>query len=222
MVACLMLAEAGLPPSHDPVPCANLAIFEELIVAGYESVRGDGTVNRDRLARMLRLRKIFYCRFCRRAAVEGDLPEDMAWFIHYVNRWMTNFPISEEEVGTDFDEDDGKEDDEYRGIFEVSCDQQPDNRLSFGSHADQVCDIYRARVGPPLGPLLLIHGGYWRPEYDRGHLRPLAAYLASLGWVRMSRVLPFDLSPTTDMPSTLPSHNNLLAFHGHCTRHQLK
>ena len=42
------------------------------------------------------------------------------------------------------------------------------------------CDIYRARIGPPLGPLLLIHGGYWRPEYDRGHLRPLAVYLASL------------------------------------------
>ena len=187
MVACLMLAEAGLPPTNDPVPSANVARYEQQIVAGYESVRGAGSVDRDRLARMLRLKKIFYCRFCRRAAAEGDMPEDMAWFIHYVNRWMITFPISEEELGTESDE---CEDDEYRGIFEVSCERQPDLQLSFGTHSDQVCDIYHAAGGrPSLGPLLLIHGGYWRPEYDRGHLRPLAVYLASIGWVRLNQLI---------------------------------
>lgn len=28
----------------------------------------------------------------------------------------------------------------------------------------------------------MIHGGYWRPEYDRAHLRPYAARLASEGF----------------------------------------
>jgi acetyl esterase/lipase len=29
---------------------------------------------------------------------------------------------------------------------------------------------------------VLIHGGYWRPEYDRVHLRPFAAALSELGY----------------------------------------
>lgn len=29
---------------------------------------------------------------------------------------------------------------------------------------------------------MLIHGGYWRPEYDRVHLRPFAAALSALGY----------------------------------------
>ena len=30
--------------------------------------------------------------------------------------------------------------------------------------------------------VLLVHGGFWRPEYDRAHLRPLAEALAAGGW----------------------------------------
>ncbi|HCT80928.1 MAG TPA: alpha/beta hydrolase [Micromonosporaceae bacterium] len=41
-------------------------------------------------------------------------------------------------------------------------------------------DIY---FGDPSRPLvMLIHGGFWRPEYDRIHLRPMAAALSDLGW----------------------------------------
>lgn len=41
-------------------------------------------------------------------------------------------------------------------------------------------DVY---FGDPARPVIvLIHGGFWRPEYDRLHLRPLAAALADEGW----------------------------------------
>jgi len=33
-----------------------------------------------------------------------------------------------------------------------------------------------------IGRVALIHGGFWRPSYDRVHLRPMAAALRDLGW----------------------------------------
>ncbi|WP_020520952.1 alpha/beta fold hydrolase [Catelliglobosispora koreensis] len=37
--------------------------------------------------------------------------------------------------------------------------------------------------GDPRRPVIaLIHGGFWRPEYDLTHLRPMASALADLGW----------------------------------------
>jgi acetyl esterase/lipase len=37
--------------------------------------------------------------------------------------------------------------------------------------------------GDPARPtVLLIHGGFWRPEYDLTHLRPMASALSGLGW----------------------------------------
>jgi acetyl esterase/lipase len=41
-------------------------------------------------------------------------------------------------------------------------------------------DVY---FGDPARPVvMLVHGGFWRPEYDRVHLRPMAAALRDLGW----------------------------------------
>ena len=52
----------------------------------------------------------------------------------------------------------------------------------YGYGPDQVADVYPAPAGtPPRVPVVLIHGGYWRPEYDRTHLRPLAHALAEAG-----------------------------------------
>jgi len=41
-------------------------------------------------------------------------------------------------------------------------------------------DVY---FGDPARPVvMLLHGGFWRPEYDRIHLRPMAVALRDLGW----------------------------------------
>lgn len=60
---------------------------------------------------------------------------------------------------------------EDRSVFELTA-PSPDV-------ASEDADIYE---GGDKGNIILIHGGYWRPEYDRTHLRPLASALALLGY----------------------------------------
>lgn len=83
-----MLAEAGSIVDASPVVQANPAQFEEWMVAGYESVAGESSVDRARLARMVSLRKHFYEKFCRTAKEQGDLPKDMEYFVNYVIAWF--------------------------------------------------------------------------------------------------------------------------------------
>jgi len=63
---------------------------------------------------------------------------------------------------------------------------RPSRPWAYGPGRDQVADVYLpdgpAR-DPDPAPLLLVHGGFWRPEYDRAHLRPMAAALAELGYL---------------------------------------
>ena len=42
--------------------------------------------------------------------------------------------------------------------------------------ADALMEILEAR-----GVVVVIHGGFWRPAYDRAHLRPLATALREEG-----------------------------------------
>ncbi|MCM0676479.1 alpha/beta hydrolase [Micromonospora phytophila] len=58
----------------------------------------------------------------------------------------------------------------------------PDVTVAYGDHPDQVADLRRP-IGPgPARPLVVVvHGGFWRVEYDRRHTDPLAAALAALG-----------------------------------------
>ncbi|MEU7931962.1 alpha/beta hydrolase family protein [Micromonospora echinofusca] len=58
----------------------------------------------------------------------------------------------------------------------------PDVTVSYGDHPDQVADL-RLPAGPgPARPLVVVvHGGFWRAEYDRRHTDPLAVGLAALG-----------------------------------------
>jgi acetyl esterase/lipase len=58
--------------------------------------------------------------------------------------------------------------------------REPDEELRYGGHADQVIDHWRAKNPRPL--VVFVHGGFWRPEYDRLHARSLGAALADLGW----------------------------------------
>jgi acetyl esterase/lipase len=65
--------------------------------------------------------------------------------------------------------------------------ESPDAVLRYGSHRDALIDVFLppgpARPADP-GPLLvLVHGGFWREEYDRVHVRPLADALRRRGFV---------------------------------------
>lgn len=69
---------------------------------------------------------------------------------------------------------------EDRSVFELPY-EKPDKTITFGKSDDQVIDFYLpSDQKKPL--IVLIHGGYWRPEYDRKHLAPLARALANIGW----------------------------------------
>ena len=58
----------------------------------------------------------------------------------------------------------------------------PDEVRRYGDGADQLVEVFRGDAGAPERPLLvLIHGGFWRPGYDRIHIRPLAGALRGAG-----------------------------------------
>ncbi|PZF92307.1 alpha/beta hydrolase family protein [Micromonospora deserti] len=58
----------------------------------------------------------------------------------------------------------------------------PDATVSYGDHPDQLADLRRPAGPGPARPLVVVvHGGFWRAEYDRRHTGPLAAALAGLG-----------------------------------------
>ncbi len=72
---------------------------------------------------------------------------------------------------------------EDRSVLERAA-AGPDRSWAYGPAADHVADGYLPEPGTPAAPhpvVVLIHGGYWRPEYDRAHLRPMAAALAAVG-----------------------------------------
>ncbi|SCG79022.1 Alpha/beta hydrolase family protein [Micromonospora echinaurantiaca] len=58
----------------------------------------------------------------------------------------------------------------------------PDHTVAYGEHPDQLADLRRPAGGGPARPLVVVvHGGFWRAEYDRSHTGPLAAALAAQG-----------------------------------------
>jgi len=59
----------------------------------------------------------------------------------------------------------------------------PSYTMSYGDHPDHVADVWVPVHGSPAPTVLLFHGGFWRHQWDRLHLRPLAAALAEAGYV---------------------------------------
>ncbi|KQT90932.1 hypothetical protein ASG49_14570 [Marmoricola sp. Leaf446] len=57
------------------------------------------------------------------------------------------------------------------------------DRLDYGADASQVVDVRRPEGRQVLGTVVLLHGGYWLPQYGLDQLDPLAERLTSLGWV---------------------------------------
>lgn len=59
---------------------------------------------------------------------------------------------------------------------------EPDRTVAYGDDPNQVADLRRPAGSGPARPLVVVvHGGFWRAEYDRRHTGPLAAALAALG-----------------------------------------
>lgn len=85
-----MLAENGSIVGHAPVPEADPTLFEERLLAGYASIVGEESVDREQYRRMMSLRMYFYETFCRQAKAEGSVPPDMAFFIDYIIHWFDN------------------------------------------------------------------------------------------------------------------------------------
>jgi pimeloyl-ACP methyl ester carboxylesterase len=58
----------------------------------------------------------------------------------------------------------------------------PDREVRYGDDPLHVADVWSSRpnAGGPL--VILIHGGFWRPAFDRKHLGPVANALADAGF----------------------------------------
>lgn len=63
---------------------------------------------------------------------------------------------------------------------------RPDAVVRYGDHDDHVLDLHlpptRTPVREPASLVFLLHGGFWRQEFDRTHARPLAQALAADGF----------------------------------------
>jgi acetyl esterase/lipase len=65
----------------------------------------------------------------------------------------------------------------------------PDVTVRYGPLADHVADIRwptasdSAAAGGPAPLVVVVHGGFWRSEFDRGHTGPQCAGLAAAGYV---------------------------------------
>lgn len=59
----------------------------------------------------------------------------------------------------------------------------PDQSVTYGPLPEHVADAWRGDARALARPLVMIvHGGFWRPEYDRAHTRPMAAAIRDTGW----------------------------------------
>src|ERR1700710_602152 len=58
----------------------------------------------------------------------------------------------------------------------------PDASLRYDDRADAVIDVHLP-AGPSDRLLFLVHGGFWKAEWDRTQTRPMARALADDGWV---------------------------------------
>jgi len=60
---------------------------------------------------------------------------------------------------------------------------RPDAVLRYAEHADGILDVHLPPGPGPYPLVLLVHGGFWKQEYDRRHNRPLARALVAEGYV---------------------------------------
>lgn len=103
----------------------------------------------------------------------------------------------------------------------------PDRVVTYGASPDQVADVRFGSEGAEHRPLVaIIHGGFWRPAYDRVHTGPMAIAVAAAGWTAASleyRRQPGDPDATlTDiaaavakLPALTSRHDGSIVLVGH-------
>lgn len=104
---------------------------------------------------------------------------------------------------------------------------QPDSQIHYGPGSEEVADV---RFGGPRAAsrplLILLHGGFWRPAYDRVHTRPMSEALAAAGWTVATpeyRRIPGDPDATLHdvrlaietLPGLVEGHNGQVILVGH-------
>ena len=57
----------------------------------------------------------------------------------------------------------------------------PDRELRYGDDPLQIADVWNSRPKPGGALVVLIHGGFWRPAFDRKHLAAFANAIADAG-----------------------------------------
>ena len=103
----------------------------------------------------------------------------------------------------------------------------PDATVAYGADRDQVADVRFGDARAGARPLVLIlHGGFWRPEYDRAHTGPMADAIADAGWtvatVEFRRVpgkpavtLDDVATALADLPAKIEHHDGRVVLIGH-------
>jgi acetyl esterase/lipase len=103
----------------------------------------------------------------------------------------------------------------------------PDEIVAYGADRDQIADVRFGVEGAATRPLVfLVHGGFWRPQYDRAHTGPMAEAIASAGWTVASieyRRMPGDpdtmlhdvSDALTKLPTKITRHNGKVVLVGH-------
>jgi len=87
--AVVALKQSGNPIDNSPVPEANVELFTDWLLSGYESVEGIEAVDRVALHRMVNLRRLLYKRFSAKAILELPPDSPMYKFFFFVNTWLS-------------------------------------------------------------------------------------------------------------------------------------
>jgi acetyl esterase/lipase len=93
-----------------------------------------------------------------------------------------------------------------------------DRTVAYGADPEQNIEIRDGGDGAAQRPLvILIHGGFWRPDIDRRHARPMADAIAAAGWTvalpEYARV-PQNPAPTlADLAAVLSQSPRSIAHH---------
>lgn len=103
----------------------------------------------------------------------------------------------------------------------------PDEIIAYGAEPEHIADVRHGGERAGRRPLVvLIHGGFWRTEFDRAHAGPMAAALAGAGWtvasVEYRRASPVPDHAVDDiewaleaLPAKISGHDGRVVVIGH-------